>query len=69
MTETVKKSVSTALTQVEQELKQTGLEQQKPAVNSLNQVVKVAQESVYAMRREMSRYTWKSAIYIVLTMI
>ncbi len=69
MAETDKKSVSTALTQVEQELKQTGLEQQKPAVNSLNQVVKVAQESVYAMRREMSRYTWKSAIYIVMTMI
>lgn len=69
MTETDKKSVSTALTQVEQELKHTGLEQQKPAVNSLNQVVKVAQESVYAMRREMSRYAWKSAIYIVLTMI
>ncbi|MDE9495664.1 tRNA modification GTPase [Xenorhabdus bovienii] len=69
MTETVRKSVSTALTQVERELKQAGLEQQKPAVNALNQVVKVAQESVYAMRREMSRYTWKSAIYIVLTML
>jgi len=32
-------------------------------------VVKAANESVYAMRREMSRYTWKSAIYISLTMI
>jgi len=38
-------------------------------VNALNQVVKAAQESVLAMRREMSRYTWKSAIYIVLTML
>jgi len=69
MTETVKKSVNTALNQVERELKQAGIEQQKPAVNALNQVVKVANESVYAMRREMSRYTWKSAIYISLTMI
>ncbi|EMG5775143.1 tRNA modification GTPase [Yersinia enterocolitica] len=69
MTETVRTSVSTALTQVERELKQAGVEQQKPAVNALNQVVKAAQESVFAMRREMSRYTWKSAIYIVLTML
>jgi len=69
MTETVKKSVNTALNQVERELKQAGIEQQKPAVNALNQVVKAAQDSVFAMRREMSRYTWKSAIYIVLTML
>nr|WP_320410313.1 hypothetical protein [Candidatus Hamiltonella defensa] len=55
--------------QVERELKQAALEQQKPAVNALNQVVKAAQESVYAMRREMSRYTWKSAIYLVMTML
>lgn len=69
MTETIRRSVSTAMNQVEQDLKQAGLEQQKPAVNALNQVVKSANESVYAMRREMSRYTWKSAIYIVLTML
>jgi len=69
MTETVKKSVNTALNQVERELKQTGIEQQKPAVNALNQVVKAAQESVFEMRREMSRYTWKSAIYIAITML
>lgn len=69
MTETVRQSVNTALTQIEKELKQTGLEQQKPAVNALNQVVTAANESVSAMRREMSRYTWKSAIYIVLTML
>jgi len=69
MTDTVRQSVSTALTQVEKELKKTGLEQQKPAVNALNQVVTAANESVSAMRREMSRYTWKSAIYIVLTML
>jgi len=69
MTETVKKSVNTALNQVERELKQAGIEQQKPAVNALNQVVKAAQESVFEMRREMSRYTWKSAIYIVITML
>ena len=68
MTDTVRKSISTALNQVEQELKQAGLEQQKPALNALNQVVNAANESVNAMRREMSRYTWKSAIYIVLTM-
>jgi len=69
MTETVKKSVSTALNQIEQDLKQAGLAQQKPAVDALDQVVKAANESVYAMRREMSRYTWKSAIYLVLTML
>ena len=68
MTETVRKSVSTAMNQVAQDLKQAGIEQQEPAVNALNQVVKAANESVYAMRREMSRYTWKSAIYIALTM-
>jgi len=69
MTETVKKSVNTALNQVERELKQAGIEQQKPAVNALNQVVKAAQESVFEMRQEMSRYTWKSAIYIAMTML
>jgi len=67
MTETVRESVSTAINQVVLDLEQTGVEQQKPAVNSLNQVVKAANESVYVMRREMSRYTWKSAIYLVLT--
>ena len=69
MTDTVKQSVNAALTQVEKEIKQIGLEQQKPAVNALNQVVTAANESVCEMRREMSRYTWKSAIYIVLTML
>jgi len=68
MTETVRKSISTAMNQVAQELKQASVEQQKPAANALNQVVKTANDSVNAMRREMSRYTWKSAIYIVLTM-
>jgi len=67
MTETVRKSVSTAINQVVQELKQAGVEQQKPAANALNQVVKAANDSVNAMRREMSSYTWKSAIYLVLT--
>ncbi|CAO94798.1 mobilization protein MobX [Erwinia tasmaniensis] len=67
MTETVRKSVISAMDQVAQELKQAGIEQQKPAVNALNQVVKTANDSVNAMRREMSRYTWKSAIYLVLT--
>ncbi|AZK65137.1 tRNA modification GTPase [Pectobacterium versatile] len=69
MTDTVKKSVSAALNQVEQELKKAGMEQQKPALNALSQVVQVANESVYAMRREMFRYTWKSAIYIVMTIL
>ncbi|MDU7339384.1 MAG: tRNA modification GTPase [Clostridium sp.] len=68
MTDTIRQSVNAALTQVEKELKQTGLAHQKPAVNALNQVVTAANESVSAMRREMSRYTWKSAIYIALTM-
>lgn len=67
ITETAKKSVSTALNHVEQELKHAGLVQQKPAVNVLSLVVKADNESVYAMRREMSCYTWKSATYIVLT--
>jgi len=69
MTDTVKQSVNAALTQIEKEFKQIGLAQQKPAVNALNQVVTAAHESVSAMRLEMSRYTWKSAIYIVLTML
>ena len=69
MTDTIRQSVNAALTQVEKELKQTGLAQQKPAVNALNQVVTAANESVSAMRREMSRYTWKSAIYIALTIV
>lgn len=69
MTDTIRQSVNAALTQVEKEIKQIGLEQQKPAVNALNQVVTAAHESVSAMRREMSRYTWKSAIYIALTML
>lgn len=51
MTETVRQSVNAALHQVESELKQTGLEQQKPAVNALNQVVKAANESVRCGRR------------------
>lgn len=67
MTDTIRQSVNAALTQVEKELKQTGLAHQKPAVNALNQVVTAANESVSAMRREMSRYTWKSAIYLALT--
>ncbi|MEX9297419.1 tRNA modification GTPase, partial [Providencia alcalifaciens] len=69
MTDTIRQSVNAALTQVEKELKQTGLAYQKPAVNALNQVVTAANESVSAMRREMSRYTWKSVIYIGLTMV
>jgi len=69
MTDTVRQSVNASLHQVEKELKQIGLEQQKPAINVLNQVVKAANESVQEIRREMSRYTWKSAIYIVLTML
>ena len=69
MTETVRTSVNAALNQVESELKQAGLAQQKPAVNALNDVVSTAQNAVYAMRREMSRYTWKSAIGIALTVL
>ncbi|EKN6348015.1 tRNA modification GTPase [Yersinia enterocolitica] len=69
MTETIRQSVSVALCQVESEIKQAGVEQQKPAVNALNQVVRNAQESVLVMRREMSRYTWKSAIGIALTIL
>lgn len=68
MTDTVRKFVGTALNQVEQALKQAGLAQHKPAVNALSQVVKTANESVYMMCREMSRYTWKSAICFVLTL-
>lgn len=69
MTETVRKSVNTALSQVKQDLKQTGLEQQKPAVNALNDVVTTAYNAVYAIEREMSRYTWKSAIGIAMTIL
>lgn len=67
MTDTVRQSVNAALHQVEKELKQVALDKQKPAVAALNEVVSTAQEAVYAMKREMSRYTWKSAISIALT--
>jgi len=69
MTETVKKSVNTALNQVERELKQAGIEQQKPAVNALNQVVKAANDSVNALRSEILQYHWKSIAYIAIAMI
>ncbi|MCK8556766.1 tRNA modification GTPase [Yersinia ruckeri] len=69
MTETVKKSVNTALNQVERELKQAGFEQQKPAVNALNQVVKAANDSVNALRSEMLQYRWKSIAYIAIAML
>jgi len=65
----VKKSVNTALNQVERELKQAGIEQQKPAVNALNQVVKAANDSVNALRSEMLQYRWKSIAYIAIAMI
>ena len=69
MTETVRHSVNAALTQVEKELKQAGLAQQKPAIETLNQAAGTAKEMIYEMRREMSRYTWKSGIYIGLTIM
>ena len=39
MTDTIRKSVNAALTQVEKELKQAGLAQQKPATEALNQAI------------------------------
>jgi len=69
MTETVRQSVSAALIQVEKELKQTGLAQQKPATEALNQAAGTAKAMIHEMRREMSRYSWKSAIYIAMTMV
>jgi len=69
MTETVRKSLNAALSQVKQELKQTGIEQQKPAVNALNDIVSTAHNAVYKIEREMSRYTWKSAIGIAMTIL
>ncbi|EOD3860966.1 mobilization protein MobX (plasmid) [Enterobacter hormaechei] len=68
MTETVRQSVHAALIQVEKELKQAGLAQQKPATEALNQATDTAKAMIHEMRREMSRYTWKSAIYLVLTL-
>ena len=68
MTDTIRKSVNSALTQVEKELKQAGLAQQKPATEALNQAADTAKVMIHEMRREMSRYTWKSAIYLVLTL-
>lgn len=69
ITETIRKSVSNALLQVKKDVREAGLEQQKPAADALNQVAVTAGESVAAMRREMSRYTWKSGIYIALTIL
>ena len=67
MTDTIRTSVNAALTQVEKELKQAGLAQQKPATDALNKATDTAKTMIHEMRREMSRYTWKSAIYLVLT--
>ena len=47
MTETVKKSVNDALTQVEKELKQAGLTQQKPATDALNQAADTAKAMIH----------------------
>ena len=69
MTETVRKSVIAALSQVEKDVKQAALTQMKPATEAFNQSASTAKEMMYVMRREMPRYTWKSAIYIALTMI
>jgi len=69
MTETIRKSLNAALIQVKQELKQTGIEQQKPAVNALNDMVNTAHNAVYKIEREMSRYTWKSAIGMAMTIL
>lgn len=69
MTDTIRKSVSNALLKVKQDIREAGLAQQKPAADALNQVAVTAGESVEAMRREMSRYTWKSGIYIALTVL
>ncbi|CDH33593.1 hypothetical protein [Xenorhabdus bovienii] len=69
MTETVRSSVNAALTQIEKELKQAGLAQQKPAADAFNQAASTAKEMIHEMRREMPRYSWKSAIYIALTII
>lgn len=69
MTETIRQSVNSALTQVEKELKQAGLAQQKPATETFNQVAGTAKEMIHEMRSEMSRYTWKSGIYIALTIM
>ncbi|MEF3804001.1 mobilization protein MobX, partial [Escherichia coli] len=63
------KSVNAALTQIEKELKQAGLAQQKPATDALNQAADMAKAMIHEMRSEMSRYTWKSAIYLVLTIL
>ena len=57
MADTVRQSVSAALAQVQRELKEAGVEQQKPAISTLNQIVSTAQASVHALRREMSVYT------------
>jgi len=69
MTEIIRKSVDSALTQVEKELKQAGLAQQKPAVDAFSHVSSTAKEMIHEMRREMSRYTWKSAIGIAMTIL
>jgi len=54
MTDTVRKSVQYALTQVEKELKQAGLAQQKPATDALNHATDTAKAMIHEMRREMS---------------
>jgi len=69
MTETVRQSVHSALIQVEKQLKQAGMTLQTPATEAFNQAAGTVKEMIHEMRREMSRYTWKSAIYIALTMI
>ena len=69
MTEIVRQSVITALIKVEKDVKQAALTQMAPATEAFNQSAGTAKEMMYEMRREMSRYTWKSAIYIAMTML
>lgn len=66
MTETVRKSVHAGLNLVERELMKAGLEHQKPAINSLDKTAMRANDAVYAIERNMSRYTWISALYTAL---
>ncbi|MCX3072503.1 tRNA modification GTPase [Providencia stuartii] len=67
MTETVRKSVHAGLNMIERDLIKVGVEHQKPAIKSLDNTAIRANDAVYAIERNMSRYTWISALYTALT--
>ncbi|WP_265504202.1 tRNA modification GTPase [Providencia rustigianii] len=69
ITDAVRQSVRSAISQVTADLKQAGLESQKPAASALTTLVSEAQQSVSAIRREINFFSWKSALWTVVVLL